>query len=141
MRKHLLFIGLLAAFFVGCSKYNLNPEKGLRGQWKLYRAERFRFFNRDLLNSEYYTGVFNFNDNGTAEYRDGTFLMNGNWSMRTDNADNDQAATHFKVNLYNFAANRVLNLDFDDTNFRSRNRLIAEYTSASYRYRYDFRRY
>lgn len=146
MRKHLLFIGLLSIFLVGCSKYNLNPERGLEGQWKLYRAERFRFFNRDVLETDYFNGVFTFNDNGAAEYRDGVFSMNGNWNMRrgreayADNRDNDLGVIHFKMNLYNFAANRVLNLDFDDCHFRSRNRFIAEYTSASYRYRYDFRR-
>jgi len=147
MSKHLLFIGLLFIFLTGCSKYSLNPEKGLEGQWKLYRAERFRLLNRHVLETEHSNGVFYFNDNGTAEYRDGIFLMNGNWNMRkgrdvyTDNRDNDQGAIHFKVNLYNFAANRVLNLDFDDCHFRSRNRFMADYTSASYRYRYEFRRY
>lgn len=148
MNKHLLCIALLAIILPGCSKFIYAPEDQLEGQWRLHRAERSGFLNRRIIDTDYNNGVFTFNGDGTAEYRDGSIFMNGNWNMRKrrnrsyrDNGDvNDKTRISFSLNLYNFAANRVLNLDFDDCYFNGRNRFTAEYETATYRYRYEFRR-
>ena len=148
MNKHLLSIALVALLLSGCRKVLFSPERRLEGQWRLYKAERIGFLNRNNLDTEYKSGVFTFRNDGSAIYNDGSVVMNGNWQMRLDqdrsfNNNGDESTrnrTRFTLNLYNFNANRILNLDFDDCNFNLRNRFIAEYNTVTYRYRYEFRR-
>ena len=148
-RYLLLLLPSLLVILPGCSKFLPSPEDKLEGTWQLKIAERSSLFNWNTINTGYEAGKFSFNNNGSANYEDGIIRMNGNWRMRLvkdgyyDNGGNyqDDSRRKLTINLFNFNENRILNLDFDRFHFNGRNRLIAEYISPFYRYRYEFVRF
>jgi hypothetical protein len=148
MKKHLLAPFFLSLFFLfSCSKI-FHVEDKLEGEWRLKTAEKKALLQSTTINTGYETGKFQFFNNGSASYQDGSSIMKGNWRMRvvnTGTSDNGNSGNNtgrvLNINLYDFTANRVLNLEFDQFRFTSRNRLVAEYQSPGYRYKYEFVRY
>lgn len=150
MKRYLLCL-LLISFFIlpACSKFLPSAEDKIEGDWRLAIAERTSLFNWKTINTGYETGKFTFVNNGSATYQDSLSVMKGNWRIRKirdgyyDNAGNFQDDTRrvLTINLYNFSDNRVINLEFDRFHFNGRNRLVAEYLSPVYRYRYEFVRF
>ena len=132
--------------FSSCSK--LDPENKIAGNWKLDDVVKKRFFNNDHLITGYEAGLFTFYENGTAAYTD-TITMTGNWNMHYEdrsyydvNGDYQQKnSLVLRLKLLNFSANRQIDWEFDETQFkRSDNRLDGFIYSASYYYQYSFRR-
>lgn len=143
MKKALPFLLLCSVFLVAsCTKSYF--ENRLEGKWRLEKAERTSFINWNDVPTGFESGVFTFFSNGTVTYEDNQLNMHGDWTIRkrTDqDGDNDQVTVALSVHLYDFAAARVLNLDFDELRFRGRNRFLGKYQTPGYRYRYEFTRY
>ena len=125
------------------------PENRIVGNWTIFKAEKKYLFSSDRIVTGYESGVFTFNDNGTAAYVDPSIQMSGNWRMTeehdgyTDSEGkwHDNGRTTFTIRLYNFAANRVLDWYFTSIDFRSSgDKLIAFIDGPSFNYKYDFRK-
>lgn len=125
------------------------PEDHIIGEWKLTEAVKQRFSSTETILTGYETGIFTFYENGTVEYKDPTGTLNGNWNMRNDSDGyydvngNWQTRTNttLTMRLYNFSSNRIIDWVFDNFNFESSgNKLVGYMNSASYIYKYYFRR-
>ena len=123
MRKHLLRFSLIGLFFSSCSK---TYEDRLVGQWKLNSSYRQRLFDRDHFQTGYESGVFTFNENGTAVYASTTDTLNGYWnadrysrSFYNNGDQQTQTYRHLRLNLIDFPRNKFLDWDFDDFSFRN----------------------
>lgn len=148
--KSKLYIFSLALIFLAlgsCRKWL--PENRIVGTWRLVDVEKRRLLNSEELTTDYESGTFVFNNNGTAAFSDSAVQLDGTWSMRRerdgyydDDGDwNSDGRTILVVRLYNFSANKVLDWYFDRIDFRSSgDKLIAFMDGASYTYRYDFRK-
>lgn len=140
------FIALLVLSLSSCKKWL--PENRIEGSWRLTEVEKRRAFGNERINSGYESGVFRFNENGTASYTNATDTMQGNWQMRTQNGpgyyDSDgnwqtDSRQVLIIKLYDFNSNRVIDWYFDHFDFRSSGRrLFAFIESPSYNYRYCF---
>ena len=115
-------------------------ENRLQGTWRLKTAERNSFLNWRSFSTGYENGRFQFQDNGTALYTDNLVAMNGDWRMRQVNPNNDDENQRFAlfIHLIDFNQQKTLSLDFDEIDYRGRNRFFGEYQSSGYRYRYEF---
>ena len=143
MKKLLLLLFITPVLLSSCTKTWM--ENRLEGTWRLKSAEKTTFINWSDLNTGYENGQFTFKDNGSAAFAGNNLVMNGDWTMRRvrDWGDNDrgqESRTALSIHLYDFGSQKVLNLEFDDIRFWSRNRLVAEYQSSGYRYKYVFAR-
>lgn len=147
MKRNLLAFLWVPLFLSGCTKV-LTQEDRLVGAWQLLYAEKEGFFKTIPVNTGYENGTFYFYENGQAEYEDGFTLMRGNWELRWvtdgyyDAAGQYQTINRqvFRLQLVNFQENRVLDWEFDDSGFRSRNRFEASYPSSGYNYHFVFGR-
>jgi hypothetical protein len=132
-----------------CSKYFTAPEDRLEGTWKLNNVIREGSWRRETINTGYENGLFNFYNNGSAQYEDNAGRLNGRWNLqRTNHGYYDANGNYreennliFSINLADFRNNDYLRLDFDDCWFNGSSRFIAVYYTASYQYRYEFVRY
>src|SRR5687768_10095930 len=151
MKKNLpllLTLTLIVILSSSCRKFLFNPENRIEGQWKLKFVERRHVLRWSDVTNRYESGVFIFDNDGAAFYEDANGVMNGTWVLRErrdgyyDENGNYQSDTRMSLtlDLYNFQDNRVLNLDFDNVRFKGRNQFLAEYSTPTYLYRYDFRR-
>lgn len=147
IKLYLPVLILTVLFFSSCKKWR--PENRIIGSWQLVEVEKRRLFDKETIRVGYEPGTFVFNENGTASYVDTSVQMTGSWEMRRENtgyydADGNwqtNGKTVFRVRLYNFSANRVIDWYFDRIDFRnSGNKLFAFIDGASYNYRYDFRK-
>jgi hypothetical protein len=132
---------------ISCQKWL--PQNKIVGSWNLEKAEKRRFLNSDRIFTGYESGIFVFNDDGTASYLDTAIQMNGSWDMRrilggyadSDGNWHDESRTALIIHLYNFNANRILDWYFDNIDFRiSGDRFIAFMDPPGYNYKYDFRK-
>ena len=73
------FIVLLFIALSSCKKWL--PENRIEGSWRLTEVEKRRAFGNENINSGYESGVFRFNENGTASYTGATDTMQGNWQI------------------------------------------------------------
>ena len=148
MHKTLL-TGLIAVLLFtsfSCRKVFNRPEDRLEGNWWLQRVERNAFLDWNTISTGYENGSYTFSSNGDATYKDAIGTMTGRWDMYTirdgyydDHGDwQTRNRTVFKVNLHNFADNRVIDWFFEDCDFKGDNRFNAEYRTPSYKYRYRF---
>jgi hypothetical protein len=137
----LFYLLLLTTLFLSsCRKWQ--PQSRIVGEWKLTDAERRRFLDYDNITTGYENGRFIFNESGSAEYREGTLVMTGNWFIRNrqgvfveDNATNERNELVIRLN----GGGRNLDWWFDDVNFGlSGNRMRAFIYSGSPNYRYLF---
>jgi hypothetical protein len=148
--KHIYPLVLLSTIsiivFSSCAK--LDPERKMAGTWKLDDVVKRRFLNHDHLTTGYEAGLFRFEENGNATYTD-TLTMTGNWDMHYEyrpyydgNGDyHEDNNLVLRIRLVNFAANRFIDWEFDDTKFkRSSDRLDGFIYSAASSYQYSFRR-
>ncbi|MFN8251896.1 MAG: hypothetical protein U0V75_08425 [Ferruginibacter sp.] len=140
------FVLLCTLIISSCKK--LDPEYKMVGTWKLDDVVRRRFLNNSHLHTGYENGLFTFNENGTASYKD-TNTLQGSWSMRReyrsyyDNNGDYRTENNvvLRIFLANFASNRIIDWEFDDTDFkRSSNRLDGFIYTLSSEYQYSFRR-
>jgi len=144
MKKLLLLLPfIIPVILFSCSKSWM--ENRIEGSWRLKSAERTTFLNWKSINSDYEAGTFIFNSDGTALYRDNNLSMSGDWLIRrvrdwNNNDDDAQSRTALAIHLYDFNSQQVLNLEFDEIRFWGRNRLVAEYQTWGYRYKYVFER-
>ena len=140
MKKHLLLSIIITSFFYGCSK---RIEDRIVGSWKLRSSYKQKPFDRDHFTTGYESGIFTFNDNGTATYTSSTDTLTGNWhadSYNSGGTDGNQMR-HLRIELVNFIQNRFLFWEFDDFNFRNSWQTIrAEEFSLSYTRVYEFGR-
>ena len=144
----LLLFSYSSLVFTSCKKWGF-PEDRIVGEWKLTQAVKQRFSGTQTFFTGYETGTFTFRENGTVVYNDATDTLNGNWNMRTENDGyydangNWQTRTNtiLAMRLYNFSNNRMIDWTFDNFNFElSGNKLVGIMNSASYTYKYYFRR-
>ena len=150
MKRSLLllsvFILLITSF--GCRKIIGPREDRLEGNWQLKYIERKHLLNWKDVTNRYENGIFTFFDDGAASYRDDLGDMNGIWQIRTvsegyydeDGSWRNDSHFRFTLRLYNYADNRILDLEFDVFRWKGRNRFVALYDTPTYTYRYDFRR-
>ena len=146
MKKLYTFALLSTIIFSSCAK--LDPESKIVGTWKLDDVVKRKFFNNSHLTTGYEAGLFKFYENGMASYSD-TITMSGNWNMYYEDRGYYDANGNYqyknnlvlRIRLVNFAANRYIDWEFDDTIFkRSSNRMDGFIYSASSEYQYSFRR-
>jgi hypothetical protein len=144
MKKMLLVAIPIAFTLFACSKSWM--EDRLEGTWRLKTVERNSFLNWKSINTGFEGGVFLFNNDGTAIYSRNQLSMNGDWRIRkvrdryrsNDGDEDEKIRMALSIHLIDFNVQKTLNLDFDEMHFRGRNRLLAEYQSSGYRYRYEF---
>jgi hypothetical protein len=145
--KKLYSLAILSVLiFSSCAK--LDPESKIVGNWKLDDVVKRRFLNNDHLTTGYEAGVFTFSENGTITYTD-TITLSGNWRMHYEDRSYYDSDGNYQqrnnlvltMRLANFAANRFIDWDFDDIDFkRSSNRLDGFMYYATSSYQYSFRR-
>lgn len=147
--KHIYSLVLLSTaiiIFSSCAK--LNPERKILGTWKLDDVVKRKFLNNDHLITGFEPGTFTFSNNGNATYKD-TVTLNGDWDMRYEdrsyydgNGDYHQNNNLvLRIKLVNFASNRFIDWEFDDTRFkRSSDRLDGFIYTGFASYQYSFRR-
>jgi hypothetical protein len=137
MKQYLLCIVIISVVLSSCQK---NFEDRLIGNWKLVSSYRQKTFDRDHFITGYESGVFTFNENGTARYVSGPDTLNGIWN--TDRySTGDGSYRELKVELFNFLRNQYLFWEFDNFNFRdNRNEFRAREFSAGNDRVYEFRR-
>ncbi len=143
-----LLLSYSSLAFTSCKKWGI-PEDRIIGEWKLTEAVKQRYSRTESFFTGYETGRFTFFENGTVVYKDPTDSLNGNWNMRTENDSyydangnwQTRTSTTLSMRLYNFSSNRMIDWTFDNFNFESSgNKLVAYMNSASYIYKYYFRR-
>ena len=145
--KHIYTALLLSTIlFSSCAK--LNPERKIVGTWKLDDVVKRKFLNNDHLITGFERGTFTFSNNGNASYTD-TITLSGYWDMRNEdrsyydgNGDYHQNNNIvLRLKLVNFAANRFIDWEFDDTQFkRSSDRMDGFIYTGFSEYQYSFRR-
>jgi hypothetical protein len=143
MRKHLLPISLIILFFSSCSK---TLEDRLVGNWKLNSSYRQRIFDKDYFQTGYESGVFTFNENGTAIYASTTDTLKGYWNTERYSSsyyNNGQSQTQnyrqLRLNLIDFPRNKFIEWEFDDFTFRNDfDRIRARQFSLSSDIIYEF---
>jgi hypothetical protein len=149
MKSKLYILALTLSLFVISSCKKWLPENRMVGTWRLVEVEKKRLFSNDNIATGYESGLFVFNDNGTATYTDAAGGMTGTWSMRrlsdgfydADNNWHSEGKTILILHLFNFTSNRVIDWYFDRIDFRwSGSKLFAFVDGSSYTYRYDFRK-
>ena len=132
--------------FFSCAK--LNPERKIVGTWKLDDVVKKKFLSGDHLITGFEPGTFTFSNNGNATYKD-TITLTGYWDMRYEdrsyydgNGDYHQNNNLvLRIKLVNFTANRFIDWEFDDTQFkRSSDRLDGFIYTGFASYQYSFRR-
>ena len=141
MKQTLLLSLILVTIISSCSK---RIEDRIVGSWKLRSSYKQKTFDRDHFTTGYESGVFTFNENGTAGYTSVTDTLTGYWNADryTINTGSDtKSLRHLKVELVNYLQNRFLFWEFDDFNFRNTWKIIrAEEYSLSYTHVYEFQR-
>lgn len=146
MKKFYPFVFLCTIIFSSCAKSD--PESKIAGTWKLDDVVKRRAFNNKHLTTGYEAGLFTFYENGSATYRD-SITLSGNWNMFYEDRGyydvngNYQYQNNLvlRIKLVNFAANRFIDWEFDETIFkRSNDRMDGFIYSASAAYQYSFRR-
>jgi hypothetical protein len=150
MQKCYPYLLLLTLFFYACSGSGgpVLPEERILGNWRLISAGRQNTFslNYQTILTGYDTGLYVFRDNGTAEYRDTVFSLNGNWTlfernMEVRNADSSirrWTRLELELRMYNFQQNRFIDWYFDSVELRYNNRMEAYINRGIPRYRYIF---
>jgi len=129
-------------------KWFTPADEKIVGDWLLKDVSRSRFLGWDEISSPYAGGNFHFFENGQAEFTNATDTLKGNWTMRRvrdgyydeDGDWNDQSHLVMDLFLADFSTNNILNVYFDDFNFRSYNRVVAISQGAGHRTRYRFER-
>lgn len=124
MNRTLLILVLAIPVFSSCSK---NLEDRITGKWKLNSTYRRVFLGRDYFETGYSSGVFTFNENGTASYISNTDTLNGQWSADrytrggyNSNGDWDnQSYKYLRIYMANFQRNKFIDWEFDDFHFRN----------------------
>ena len=130
---------ITSSLFASCGKWL--PENRIVGNWKLVEVEKRSLFNKKAIATGYEDGTFAFYDGETADYSDAVGNMSGNWRIRSEYYNQNEARNTFTLRLYNFNANRVIDWEFDRIDFRnSGKRLVAFMQRSGYEYRYEFRR-
>lgn len=133
-------------FISSCAK--LNPERKIVGTWKLDDVVKRKFLSNDHLITGFEPGTFTFLNNGNATYKD-TVTLTGYWDMRYEdrsyydgNGDYHQNNNLvLRIKLVNFASNRFIDWEFDDTQFkRSSDRMDGFIYTGFASYQYSFRR-
>ena len=148
MRPNIYSLILVSGLFflTSCSKW-FYPEDKMLGTWKLTEAERKRAFNTENIQTGYESGVFVFNENGTASYTDAIGILTGNWLLKrvnyTTSNSSGQATTDtntiLSLKIYDFPSNRFIDWQFDEIDFKnSGKKLLATIKGANYEYRYWF---
>ncbi len=151
MKRSLLYLSLLFVVVFGqsCVKSvlvaDVNP---VAGSWVLSESLRsngngWYYFNTGLEN-----GVFDFYNNGSAQYDDGHNLMRGSWLLRTVSSGYyDQYGDYyndlhdsFEVHVYDSYTQGSADLYFDDVIFTG-NKIIATNYNGGLISKYVFRRY
>lgn len=143
---------IISIFFISCVKHvdviNTPPAtNSITGTWYVSNASvnngnGWANYNADL------PGVFNFYNDGTAQYSDNLGNMQGYWNSNfvyseyydaNGNYRND-GHNNFKINV---TANNggYVYLNFDDISFSGRNTFIATYYDGKTLESYTFMRY
>lgn len=142
----LLFLAIVA--LSGCKKLFTPADEKIVGDWILKDVSRSRFVGWDEISSPYRGGHFHFEENGQASYTGTSDTLKGTWQIRREyggyyNQDDDwvnDSRLTMQLFLADFSTNEIINLYFDDFEFRSYNRIVAIYRTSGHRIRYRFER-
>lgn len=151
MKRSLLYLSLLFVLFFtqSCVKSVVVADRSpVTGSWVLSESLRSKgngwyYFNTGLEN-----GVFDFYNNGSAQYDDGYSLMRGSWLLRTVSSGYyDQYGDYyndlhdsFEIHVYDSYTHGSADLYFDDVTFTG-NKIIATNYNGGLISKYVFRRY
>ncbi|MES2005645.1 MAG: hypothetical protein V4450_14095 [Bacteroidota bacterium] len=151
MKRSLRYLPLLFILFFAqsCVKSVIVPSNApVTGTWVLSESYKsngngWYYFNTGLEN-----GVFDFYNNGGAQYDDGFNLMRGSWSIRTISSGYyDQYGAYyndlhdsFEIHVYDSYTKGSADLYFDDVIFTG-NKIIATNYNGGTISKYVFRRY
>ncbi len=151
MKKSLRYLPLLFILFFAqsCVKMVVVADvPPVSGTWVISESYKntgngWYYFNTGLEG-----GVFDFYNDGVAQYDDGTNLMRGNWSIRTistgyyDEYGNYYSDLHdsFEIHVYDSYTHNSADLYFDDVKFTG-NKIIATNYYGGVISKYIFRRY
>jgi len=141
---------LLAAFFISsCAKKEVVvPQNPIVGSWVLTNADESDGYSWTPFYTGLENGVFYLYANGSAEYDDGTVIMQGTWYMPAvsgpyyDENGNYQNSYHnsLQLHLSDAYTHSSVDMNFDYVTFTG-NRFVATYDNGSTTERYWFSRY
>lgn len=151
MKKSLRYLPLLIILFVAqsCVKTVVGPGvPPVAGSWTLSESYQNTGSGWRYVNTGLEGGVFDFYNNGAAEFDDGYNFMRGNWTIRTitagfyDEYGNYYNELHdsFEVHVYDNATRGSIDLYFDDVRFTG-NKIVATNYRGGVISKYVFRRY
>ncbi|MES2331008.1 MAG: hypothetical protein V4539_15500 [Bacteroidota bacterium] len=151
MKKVLRYIPLLLVvlFAQSCMKTTVVPNDApVTGSWVLTETKQSTGNGWYYFNSGLEAGVFDFYNDGAAQYDDGHAVMTGNWSLRTissgyyDEYGNYYSDLHdsFEIHVYDSYTHSSADLYFDDVRFTG-NKIIATNYYGGVISKYVFSRY
>jgi hypothetical protein len=143
---------LLAAFFISsCVKKEVippAPPNPIVGAWVLTNADESDGYSWQPFYTGLENGIFYLYGNGTAEYDNGSTVMQGTWYMPATNGPyydengNYRNSYHnsLQINLSDAYSHGSVDMTFDYVTFTG-NRFIATYDNGSTTERYWFSSY
>jgi hypothetical protein len=151
MKKSLLYLTLLAFLFFAqsCVKSVVVADiPPVAGSWVLSESTQSTGNGWHYFNTGLESGVFDFYNDGSAQYDDGVNLMRGSWQIRTISSGYyDEYGTYysdlhdsFEVHVYDNYTHNSADLYFDDVRFTG-NKIIATNYYGGVISKYIFRRY
>lgn len=151
MKKVLRYLPLLliVLFAQSCIKSSVAPNvPPIAGSWVLIETKQSTGNGWYYFNSGLEEGIFDFTNNGSAQYDDGYNLMTGNWSLRTissgyyDEFGNYYNELHdsFEIHVYDNYTRNSADLYFDDVRFTG-SKIIATNYYGGVISKYVFGRY
>jgi hypothetical protein len=151
MKKILHYLPLLLIVLLAqsCIKTTVVPTTSpVVGSWVLLETKQSTGNGWYYFNSGFEGGIFDFYNDGGAEYDDGNVLMTGNWNIRTissgyyDEYGNYYSDLHdsFEIHVYDSYTHSSADLYFDDVRFTG-NKIIATNYYGGVISKYVFGRY
>ena len=127
-------------FLMGCSKDFLKSyEHRIVGTWTITDVNRVGL-GGNTNNLPFKQGTFDFNDNGSMVYTNGSGVVyKGSWDIRKKWID-DKHVQSLQITAVDFANQNVLTEYYDDLNFTGTNHFKANIISGSHTYVTHFRR-
>lgn len=149
------FILVLAISFSSCMKVVdvpapiqpvINP---IDGSWVISSAEESDGYGWQPVSLAYGSGIFDFYDQGSVEYKDASIVLSGTWytvsstNSYYDEYGNYYSGTHqgLELNITDFYSGNALILSFDYISFINSNSFVATYFDGKYTERVTFSRY
>jgi len=150
MKLHLRIAALVltTGLLTGCSKILIQINDPLSGSWVLTDAASHNQYGWTPITTGTENGVFNFYNDGTALYTEGSLTMRGTWSVQTayggyyDENGNYYSDQHqsLDVNVSDHYSSDAINMHFDNVRIYSNTFVASNYNNNSVD-RFTFSRY